>query len=141
MRDDGQVDRAILRDDLVEPDFRIVVGIPAGGDVLGPSRRRHENTVDAERFAVARGLDRFVRGDCPGAGDDRHLPVHLLHRNFQHAPLFLAGEIKNLAGFRIDAEAPAHADEFLVFQEVLEETAIGGAGGEALLVFGEAPLQ
>src|SRR5215470_14954413 len=125
MRDDGKVNRAILSDDLIEPDFGVVVGIPARGHVLRAARRSNKDSVDAQRHAVARDLNLLVGSERPGAGDDGQPALHFFHGNFQHPSFFLARQIKDLAGLRIDAEASTGAHEFIVVKEVAQEPSIG----------------
>src|SRR6185437_5373448 len=124
MRHDRKIDRAVLRDDLIEPDLRVIVGVPARGDVLRTAGRRDEDSVDAERLAVLRRFDRLVRGDRPGADNDRDLAVDLLHRDLEHAALLLTGQVEDLARLRIDAQAAAHADEAFVVEEVAQEAPV-----------------
>src|SRR5579884_1354237 len=124
MRNDRQVNRAVLCDDLVEPDFRITVGIPAGGDVLRPSWGGDKNPVHAKRLAIPCGFDRLVCSNRPCAREDWHLSVCFFHRDFEHSPLFLSREIKDFSRFGIDAEPSPHTDEFLVFYKVAEEATV-----------------
>src|SRR5262249_8839268 len=98
--------------------------VPTRGDILRAAGRGDEDAVDAERLTVSRGLDLLVGGDRPGAGDDRHPALHLLHRDFEHAPLLLPRQVEDLAGLRIDAKAAAGPNELFVLKEILEEAAI-----------------
>jgi hypothetical protein len=50
--------------------------------------------------------------------------MRLFHRNFEHAALFLARQIKYLARLRIDAETSTRPHEFFVLDEVLQKSPI-----------------
>src|SRR5664279_5563637 len=123
MGDDREIDGTILRLDLIEPDFRIFVGIPARRDVLRTAGRRYEDAVDPKRLCILGGFDRFVGRDSPRSGDDRNLAVSLFHRDLQNSALLLSCEIENLARLGIDAQA-AIAQEPRLFEEILKEASV-----------------
>ena len=85
MGHDGKVDGAVLSFDHIGPDFRIPIGVPAGGYVLSSAGRSDENAVGAKRFRVASRFHAFFGGQRPGAGEDGQLALRFLHRDFQHA--------------------------------------------------------
>src|SRR5450432_1349321 len=124
MSHDRQIDGTILRDDLIEPYFWIIVGIPAGSDILRAARRRHENAVNAERLAVFCSIDLFVGGHSPSAGNNRKFAVRFFHCNFEHSPFLLARQVKYLARLRVDAEPTSCTHKFFVLDEILQKASI-----------------
>src|SRR5664279_3724628 len=119
-----QVNRTILSNDLIEPNFGIIVGIPTRCDVLRPTRRCDENAIDAKRLAVFSRLHCLFGRQCPGSGYHRDLTINLFHRDLEDAALFSACQIENLARLGIDAQTAAHSDEFFILEEMLQEFAV-----------------
>src|SRR5450631_1584789 len=99
---DRQVNRTILSNNLIEPNFGIIVGVPTRCDVLRTARRRDKNAVDAKRLTVLGCLHCFFGSKCPSAGDDGDLAVNLFHGDLEGAALFSSGQIENLARLGID---------------------------------------
>ena len=62
VRDDRQVGGLVLRLEHVEPDFRILVGVPLAGDLAAAGRRDGEHAVGANRPEVFGNFDRLARG-------------------------------------------------------------------------------
>jgi hypothetical protein len=50
--------------------------------------------------------------------------VHFLHRYLEDPPLLASGEIENLTGLGIDADASAGTHKFLVIEEITQKTTV-----------------
>src|ERR1700730_3454270 len=123
MSNDRQAHRPVLGFDLVAPDFRISVCIPARRYILRATGRRDEDSIGAQGFHIARGLNDLLGRQSPGTGENRHFTVSLLHCNLKHPPLLGPRQVEDLTGLRVDAQ-PAGQDETWLPQEVLNVSAI-----------------
>src|ERR1700686_3816654 len=108
MSNDRQINSTILSNNLIKPNFGIIVGIPTRCNVLRSAGWRDENAIDAKRLTVFSRLHCLFGRQCPGSGYNGDLAVNLFHRDLEDAALFSACQIENLARLGIDAQSAAH---------------------------------